>query len=365
MSEYQFIQVNDKKQQKMFLDLPGRIYALGENPQDYKTEKQIIEWTHPLSTNMKVYPFVVIDESKCAVCRCILTYYPNDPVAYVGFFEAFNDRESVKFMFDNIEYKAFKDGKTTLLGPIDSSIYIRYRFKINDFDETYTGEPYNKYYYSELWEYAGFVVSDRYVSNKIRVPKDSDCDEKLKKIYNRFINRGYKFVDAKEEDFYQYLDEMYSLIMKLYSGFSGYKPINEEQFIRLFGPLKNIINFDMVKFVYNKNDKLCAFCISLPNYGKLTQGKITLSKILKIKKIKKNPKEYVILYVGADTDSIGLGGALMQYVYNELIKNECSSIGALIKEGNVTGKMYNKLYTGQFQYVLLKKEIKDNIYIEI
>ena len=37
----------------MFLDLPSRIYLDGDSPQNYKTEKQILNCEHPISQDME------------------------------------------------------------------------------------------------------------------------------------------------------------------------------------------------------------------------------------------------------------------------------------------------------------------------
>ena len=357
LKTYHCIEVKSAKHKKMFLDLPSRIYLDGDNPQNYKTEKQILNVTHPISSDIEVFPYLILDCENRPICRCLMTYYKDDPVAYVGFFESFHDAGAVKTMLLFVERKAKEDGKTKLLGPIDCSIYINYRFKIDRFDKTYTSEPYNKKYYKDLWEKAGFEVCDKYVSNQLRRVEKEDIDERLRKIYDRYEKKNYEFLSPTKELFDEYLSDVYDLMMKLYSNFSGFKMLTKEQFLTMYMPLQDVMNFDMVKLVYNADAKLCAFCICLPNYGDLTLGKLTLSKIRKIKKIKKEPTEYVVLYLGADTDSIGLGGALIHYVRNLLYKNGCTSIGALIHEGNVTGRMYEDLYTDQFNYVLMSKSI--------
>lgn len=357
MKKYRCIEVKSKKHKRMFLDFPSRVYIDGDCPQDIKTEKQILNGTHVISTDIEVFPYIMIDETNGVVCRCLMTYYKNDPVAYIGFFESFNDSNAVKTMLLFIERKAKKDGKEKLLGPIDCSIYINYRFKIDRFDKTYTSEPYNKKYYKELWEKAGFEICDKYVSNQLRKVEREDIDERLKRICDRYRERGYDFISPNTELFQDYLEDVYELMMKMYSGFSGFKKLTKEQFIDMYMPLQKVMDFDMVRLVYNQDLKLCAFCICLPNYGDLTRGKITLRKVMKIKKIKKNPTEYIVLYLAADTGSVGLGGALIHDVRNILYRKGCTSIGALIKEGNVTGKMYEDLYTDKFNYVLLEKNL--------
>jgi hypothetical protein len=143
--------------------------------------------------------------------------------------------------------------------------------------------------------------------------------------------------------------------MESYSGFTGFKSVTETQFLELFSGLRKIANYDMMKLAY-KDGKIHAFAIALPNYGDLTLGKLTIFKLIKMLKIKKNPEEYVILYVGADKTA-GIGSAIMHHLRDLLYQNQCTSITALIKEGNLTGKVYSDLYMDTVEYELFEKNI--------
>lgn len=356
MIKYQCIEVKNEKDKRMFLNFPSVIYKGDYCPQDYKTEKELLNKKHPLSPDISFYPYIVIDYRNRIVARCAMTYYKGDNTAYIGFFEAYNDLCAVKILFDKMEKKASLDGKTKLLGPIDASIYIRYRFKTDNFNRTYTGEPYNKDYYPPLWRKCGFQISDEYVSNQMRRIFEKDNDKKLQKVYSRYTQKGYKFISPNTENFSEHLENVYFSLMKLYSGFSGYKPLTKEQFMKMYSPIKKLLNFEMVKLVYKEN-KLYAFCIAIPNYEKIFKSKGIITKLIRFCKIKKHPEEYVILYVGAEPSAAGLGCALIHHIRNILYKNKCTSIGALIKEGNITGRAYDNLQTGQFHYVLLTKDI--------
>lgn len=355
MNAYTCIEVADRRSVKQFLSLPSRLYE-ADCPQDRKTEQLLLTGKHPLSPDLQITPFLTVDSKGRAICRCLLTYYVNDPVAYVGFFEAFPDEDAVRLMMRTVEKRARLDGKTTLLGPIDASIYIGYRFKIDRFDTTYTGEPYNKPYYAALWESCGYRVRDRYVSNHMRKVLEEDIDPRLLRMHQRYIDRGYQFVSPTKANFRQCLADVYESMMELYSSFSGFKPLTKEQYLELFTPLEKVLNLDLVKLAY-KDGKLMAFAIALPNYRYLTRGRPTLCKLLKILRTKKHPDEGVVLYVGASRSASGLGGAIAQQLRNALCEAGCSSIGALIKEGNVTDRMYESLQIDRFQYVLLTKEL--------
>lgn len=349
--------VNDKKTRRLFLSLPNEIYDKNECPQDYKTEKKILDGTHVLSKDFSIKPFVVIDEYNHPICRCILTYYPDDSVGYVGFFEARDCQRAVDEMMFYVARQAKDDGKTKLIGPFNSSIYIGYRMKIDRFNKTYTGEPYNKESYLRMWRHCGFDVSDIYISNQLRRVENADIDPRMRRVYDRYLSKGYQILSPTRENFNIHMEDVYNLMMLTYTNFVGYKHIKKEQFMELFSYLSTIANCDMIKLIYDSNFNLKAFCVAIPNYGEATLGKITIRKLLQILRIKRAPSEYVILYVGADRSAAGLGCAVVHAIRNELYQNKCTSIGALIHEGNITSRLYEGLYTNQYHYALLQKEL--------
>lgn len=355
---YQCYTKNDKKTRNLFLQLPKRLYK-GKNPQDLKTEKLILSGKHPLSKDFRVYPFVVTKEG-VPVCRSLLTIYETDEVGYVGFFESEEDQEAVSYLFDQIYKKAKQEKKSSLVGPLDASIFIKYRLKLDHFENTYTGEPINLAYYPRLWEGCGFRKKEIYVSNQLRKVTDSDFDERYEKIYQRYLQRGYQFVSPTSKTFSKAMKEVYQLLIRLYASFPGYKRIDETKFLAMFGYLKQIVNYEMVRLVYKEN-QLYAFCICIPNYGELTVGKMTIFKIIQLLKKKKNPSEYIVMYVGASKATPGLGCALIQDLRHILYRNQCTTIGALIQEGKLTGKMYKELYVDQRTYALYEKKIENSI----
>ena len=353
---YKCLTKDSKNYKKYWLNLPSRLYKKNENPQDYKTEKQILEGTHPLSCDIEVYPYVLINSENKPVARCLLTYYHNDDNAYLGFFEAENNIAAMRELILKVKAKAIEDKKKQIIGPIDASIYINYRFKYNMFDKTYTGEPYNKSYYPTLWEKVGFQICDKYSSYQLRKVIDSDNDERFNRLISRFEKHGYEFVNMTPNTFDKILNDIYPLLMSRYSNFAAYKELTKEQFITMFSSLQKILNYDMVKVVY-KDNILQAFCVCIPNYGNLTRGKLNISKIFRINAIKKDPEEYVVLYLAANEKAFGLGGALIQMIRNELYKNQCTSIAGLIHEGNTSEKYYNSLHTEKYEYVLYSQPL--------
>ena len=338
---------------KLFLSLPSRLYSQNLLTQDVKIEKLLLNKKHILSSNFNITPFIVVDKNNNIISRCILTYYPNDDNAYVGLFESFNIPEASKLLLKSVQEKAKHDEKKKLIGPLDASFWIGYRFKTNNFESIYTAEPYGKSYYVGLWKEFGFTVRDRYFSNKMDIPKKEDTSMKCKLRLQMIEKKGYIMKHSSKKTFYSDIENVYELLTKVYSQFPLYKDISKTQFIKMFYHLKYILDFDMVKLVY-KNQKLAGFFIAIPNYYNLLNN-INLKTIVKILKIKKNPKEYVLLYTGIGHEHAGLGSAMAELIKEELVRKQCKSIAALIHEGKVTNHYYKELEINQYEYVLLEK----------
>lgn len=353
---YRCLCKNERTVRRLFLELPKALYKAEMLPQDIKCERQLLEGRHILSAELEVRPFVVVDEEGAAVCRCLLTLYPDDETAYVGFFESFNCIEACRLMFLNVERTAGLCKKKRLAGPVNASIWLGYRFKTNKFEAVYTGEPYNREYYARLWQECGYSVCDRYFSNGFGKIREEDRRERFAKRLERFMAEGYVFKTLKHRAFDTALKEIYELMIRLYSGFPCYRYITYGQFKALFGGLKYIVDPGMVKLVYREQE-LAAFFICVPNYGALTGGRMSLGKLMNILQIRRSPGEYVLLYMGVRPDCLGLGSALSELVRDELCKSRCSSIGALIHEGKITGAYYQELAVSRYEYVLLDKNL--------
>lgn len=344
----------EKEYIKEFLALPKRLYRSKENMENPKEIRQLLTNVHPLSKYFTLDKFLIIREKE-VVARFAITSYPNDSTAYFGFFECINDDTVAKFAFDTAH--CFVKGRyKKMVGPVDASFWIKYRLKINSFDKKpYTGEPYNKEYYLQLYQNNGFQIAEHYVSNQYQMVSAEYRNQKCMRRYEDFSKKGYVIKNANIEEFDSTLEDLYYLLTKLYRDFPIYKELSLEDFIDTFRSYKSIINVSMVKLAYFE-DKLVGFFISVPNYTNLVYH-LTPFNLMKIIHIKNTPREYVMLYMGVDESHIGLGSALSHSIVNELKNNGASSIGALARDGKVTQNYVGDLITEKYEYVLLEKKL--------
>lgn len=340
-----------------FLALPCKLYQKNDLTQDYDTEYKLLSENHILSKYFKCTPFVVIDKNaQIPVARCMLTYYPEDDVAYFGFFESIDDQKIVDLLLDTISEKAEKDGKVKLEGPVDASFWIKYRLKMNLFDKIpYTGEPYNKDYYYQLLTNYGFIVQNHYTSNIYPVIDAGYHNQKFQKRYEQFRDNGYEIKSPDKKNYQSIMEKVYELIMDLYSDFPAFKYIEKDDFMKLFSSYKYILDFDMVKIAFYK-EKIVGFFISVPNYKNLPY-KLNVRNFFKILQIKHRPDEYVMLYVGVDRKHVGLGNAMSNIITMELKKKQVPSIGALVRDGKITQSYASELIQDRYEYVLLEKKL--------
>lgn len=340
---------------KDFLRLPKELYSKTSNMENVNETRELILGHHILSKYFEIYPYVCYKENKL-VGRFALTEYPNDEVLYLGFFECVNDCGVAKELFDFV-YKYAKDREfTKIVGPVNASFWIKYRLKTNKFFmRPYTGEPYNRNYYLNLFRKNDYKVVERYTSNMYNPVYGDYTNEKFKKLYDSFIEKGYIIKSPNSEEFDTVLDEVYDLITDLYSDFPIFKDIEREDFKKVFASYREIVDYRLIKMAYYEG-KAVGFFISIPNYNNLVYN-LNIINLFKIWRIKRKPGEYVMLYLGVDQNHRGLGSALSNSIMEELRTLKVSSIGALAREGKVTQKYADDLIESQYEYVLLEREV--------
>ncbi len=345
----------EKSNIKKFVDFPKRLYSSKDNMESASQMKSLLEGTHPLSKYFDLDAYLILRDDVTAG-RFAITTYPDDTTAYLGFFECINDKEVSSFLFSEAEKIAKEKKCSVIIGPVDASFWLKYRLKINIFDlPPYTGEPYNKDYYLELFQNSGYEISEHYTSSAFRSVGEDYINEKFENRYKEFLAQGYKIESPKAEEYEKAVEEVYTLITELYSDFPIYKNVSKEDFCEMFKSYKTIMNMSMTKMAYY-NGKAVGFYISLPDYGNRVYhaGLLDIPGILKTRK---HPDRYVMLYMGVDQKHRGLGKALVYAIMKELMQSGLPSIGALARDGKVTQNYAEEEKTSIYEYVLLKHEL--------
>ena len=185
--------VKFKKQERYindFLSLPSKLYDKKTITQNKKDEIKILNGTHSLSKYFDVIKYLCYDEEQNVIARAIVTIYPDKKKkeAYVGFFESYDNLQAVKKLFTTIEKDLKKLSIKKLIGPVNSSFWIGYRMKVDNFnEELYVGEPYNKDYYLKQFQDNKYKVIEHYTSNIYKTVEYSYINDKYQSRYEDYI----------------------------------------------------------------------------------------------------------------------------------------------------------------------------------
>ena len=307
--------ISDNKEE--FLNLPKVLYA---NDPFYTTKFEDI----PSDATL----FVVKDGDD-VLARCALIYnsglkYQNFKTVQVGFFEAVNNIEAVKFLFDKVK-KFAKDNYEYLVGPINGSTWKKYRVTLPSENLPFLLDNYNKPYYAQLFENSGFEQIAYYTSSIFEnLDRDYSRVEKFGKI---FENKGVKFRNFNLDKFESDIRKIYDISVASFVNNFLYTEISFEEFYKMYEPVKSFLNPEWIIFAEDGNDKPIAFMFGFDNL--FAQGQ----KSLIAKTLAQVP----------DSKYKGIGSYLVELLHQKAFeKGYDNVIHALMYESNVSANILGK-----------------------
>lgn len=341
-----------------FLDFPDQLYE-----SEYRTEKKgelcaLLEERHILSRYFTFFPLLVREDGRL-LARCVLTVYPGDETAYLGFFESRDDQEAVARLFAFAEEVAREHGCLALEGPMNASFWLGYRMKVSHFGEKpYFTELYQHAYYPALWEANGFTKAAAYHSN-VYAPVDGAMpDEKYRTRFEQFQEQGYTLRSPSRRSFPEDFRAVAQMIRELFRAFPVYKPIRTSEFLDLFAGMKVILNYRYVKLAFDRNGRAAGFVIAVPDYGELvSKEKLRVRDTFRMLYTKWTTRRYVILYMGVRPGHEGLGSALVYSLMEEFRQKRIQAISSYIQEGKVSGSYVFASVVGQREYRYYRKAL--------
>ena len=341
-----------------FLAFSESLYDPVFRTENKRELRELLEGKHPLSHYFKVIPLVVKDAGRI-VCRAVVTCYPDDPAAYLGYFESENNPEAAALLMNDATHIAHMHGKKTIEGPMNASFWLGYRLKVNHFDkEPYFSELYNRDYYQALWEANGFERRETYYSNFYAPVDEKIKQEKYQKRYQQFTDKGYRIVSPTKQSLDNDFQAVSGMLQDRFRTFPVFKGISEEEFMVLFENLKLLLNLRYVKLAYDSLGKFVGFVIAVPDYGtQLSKETLSKKEVLKALLTKQMTRNYVIMYMAVKEQHEGLGSALVYAVIQEFKRYRVQSISSYIHEGKVSGSYVISSITDQNEYVYYEKKI--------
>jgi hypothetical protein len=335
-------QSHDDPAMRDFAHLPNRLYA--DDPWYIPVPAARLTWQfdrerNPFFQYGSSRQFVMYREGQ-AIARCAAARNPKmdrngERVGALGFFESEDDPDAACAIISHALDWLRDQGVTRVYGPMNFSIWTGYRFRAGTSDfEPYLGDLYNKLYYADLFQSAGFHPAGLWRSAEIDVRANADAirrkQEKLSRRLSSAQEAGYE-ITAYRGTSKKILGELQDLVMESYSEFLGFYPISEEEFRVIFSPLEHIIRPEQL-LLARRGGELCGFLVQHWDWAHLLRGHRRGPGLLTALRLRYGPvpKRWIMPITGirrsAMTDRSGLGSALVHEGLRQALNQGASHI---------------------------------------
>jgi hypothetical protein len=313
-------EVKDKRLERIFLDVPVRIY------------KDIPEWVRPLDDDIrKVFDpsrnkffrhgnairYVLFDDQGTPIGRVAAfvnrkTAKKNpQPTGGMGFFECINDQKAANMLLNACRDWNATQGMEAMDGPVNFGERDRFwGLLVEGFQEPVYAMNYNPPYYQKLFESFGF--REYFKQYCYSLTSSDTIDPKFEKAAAALRKKGdYKAAYARKKDLRKHAREFSVIYNKAWAKHGGGKEISPEVAFKMFRTMKPVMEEKLIWFAYYKDEPV-GFWISLPElnyYFRHFNGKFGLLQkisLLFMKTFSRNKKFYGLAF-GVVPEHQGLG----------------------------------------------------------
>ncbi len=184
---------------------------------------------------------------------------------------------------------------------------------------------YNHPYYIKHYENYGMTIEKTYLENKF--PFENVKPKFFERIQTLVKKRyGLKALElTTTEEVMGYADEMFNLFNESYASLSSFVAITDLQKAYFKKKFISFVNPEYIKFVVDKEDKLVAFAIVMPSFGKALQkakGKLFPMGFKHLLHAKKHSKDVTFYLIGVHPSyqNKGLTGIIFSQYYHTFKK---------------------------------------------
>ena len=274
----EIVPVNDKSSERSFLRLPRMLYRDDPNfvvPFDTEIRKAFDRRVNPYFKHGDAVRWIAMDDNKKVLGR-IAAFYDRDKddsdevkSGGCGFFEAVNDPEVAKMLFDTAKNWLAEHGYEAMTGPINfGENDTNWGCLVHGFVPQALGMTYNLPYYKELFESYGFQLYYRQLSFHLDIVKP--FPERFWKIAKWINNRegySYKHFDLKKTA--QFVDDTAVIYNQAWSKFrEDFTPMDPASLYDELRKIKLIMDPEMIWYAYHNGEPI-AFYMFLPDANQI------------------------------------------------------------------------------------------------
>ena len=295
MEKYTLHEVTSAALVREFLEMPRRIY------------KEYPDWVHPLDNDIEsvfdpsknelfadgeAIRWIARDEHGVAVGRIAAFYnrplaMSNDqPTGGCGFFEAEEDSELARMLFDAARNWLAARGMEAMDGPINFGPRDSWwGLLVDGFDhQPLYGNPYNPPYYQRLFEEYGFMNYFNQYTYRRELAEGLFSPSVYERVKRLEETPGYRFGHIDKSRLEQVAEDFRVIYNKAWALFTGVKQLDRAEAMRLMNTLRPIIDEKLIYFAYF-NDEPIGFFIMVPDLNRIIgrfNGRLNLINKLRL-----------------------------------------------------------------------------------
>ena len=229
-------------------------------------------------------------------------------------FDAIDDLEVSRALFEAVEKWAVERGMDTACGPLGYSDLEREGLLIDGFDQLSTfEEQYNAPYYQKHIEALGYTKEVDWLEFQLYGPESEETQKEQEQLAE-FIMKRYKlhFGPAKNgKDFLKrYADGVFHLIDTSYDKLYGTVPFTDGMKKLMMDNFSMVISTKNIAVILDENDRVVCFGMTIPALaGALagTHGKYTPLTLLKLLRAIRRPTAIDLCLIGVDPEYLNRG----------------------------------------------------------
>lgn len=303
-------QVNSKSELKAFVRYPHRLYRDEPNfvPQLNVSVKWMLGKKNPFMQHAEVKLFLAYKGKEvqgriAAIHNRVHLKIHEDQTGFFGFFDAINDREVAKALFDVAAAWLREKGIKRMIGPASLTTNDSVGFLSQGYDlPPMINMPYNYAYYNQLCTGLGF-------RKEIGLSSYAVDGEAILRKYPASYERAQRRMEAeairiRPVSMRHFQTDMMQL-RNVYNSCNrdnwGFMPLNEAEFMEMAKDLKRILPPDLAQFAEYRG-RIIGFVIAAPNLNEalrhVKNGRLTALNIARLLWYRRRVKTGRILILG-------------------------------------------------------------------
>ena len=227
-------------------------------------------------------------------------------------FDAINDEEVAKKLFEAVENWAIEKGMNEVVGPLSFSDLEREGLLIGGFDQPATFEEnYNHPYYQTFIESFGYKKEVDWTGSFLRVPEGYDGElDRLADFVMKRYNLHLGTARNTNEFIKKYGDGIFELIDKSYDLLYGTVPFTEGMKKMMIDNFKMVVDVKNVAVILDENERMICFGLAFPAIADAVRpsgGRLTPLTLIRLLKALKKPTVIDLCLVGVDPEWLNRG----------------------------------------------------------